>query len=343
MKKFLFAVSVLISIGLKTGCYALNNDTIRSVENLKAEIIFDHMMLTWSAVEGTSYYGIYSTFFGQLGETNDTVYYWQRYRPAWENCLYVKALFEDGTEICSDTVCIGPEALDFIATDCHGNEIHLFDILDSGKFVMIDYFWFTCSGCRLIMPNIVETYYRYGCNKEDIFYMEVDQYDDNEKCLQWCEEFGVKFPTISNEGGGIEIATNYFLSGAPHYFLIAPDHTILFDNNTGGPFTYYFGFSDLQSVIDVYETLGIEEHPCFDAVCEESPETFGFPNPADGFVNLSVDESGMVRVYNTLGQMIDSFVAESGQTHLITENYPNGLYFVQMDGCSVGRFVVNHR
>lgn len=39
------------------------------------------------------------------------------------------------------------EAVDFTATDCHGNEIHLFDILDRGQAVFIDFFFLTCGQC----------------------------------------------------------------------------------------------------------------------------------------------------------------------------------------------------
>ena len=31
------------------------------------------------------------------------------------------------------------QAVDFTATDCHGTEVHLFDILDGGQYVLIDF------------------------------------------------------------------------------------------------------------------------------------------------------------------------------------------------------------
>ena len=67
-----------------------------------------------------------------------------------------------------------------------------------------------------------------------------------------------------------------------------------------------------------------------------------YPNPADDFVNLALEEYGVLRVYNVMGKLVDSFVAENGQTKLVTERYPNGMYFIQADGKYVGRFVVQH-
>lgn len=126
--------------------------------------------------------------------------------------------------------------------------------------------------------------------------------------------------------------------------MIAPDHSIIYDSGSPYPFDHPFSFYDLQSVVDAYEAIGIEEHQCdqgLDDVARQNVRLF--PNPADGFVNLSMGESGVVRVYDVWGQMVESFVADSGQTRLFTENYSNGLYFVQMNGRTVGRIVVNHR
>lgn len=314
--------------------------------NLTAELDSANLQVSWSAVENASYYHVYQIFMGSdyfLKNVYDTVCH-VNYTPGWGGDYYVVSHCQDGSECVSEVVSAAPEAFDFTATDIHGKKIHLFDILDRGQYVFIDYFWYTCGGCRDIIPNIVESYYMYGCNWEDIYYLEVDQFDDNERCIQWCEEFGVEFPTISQEGGGEMIASLYHLSSAPHYFLIAPDHSIIYDSGSPYPFEHPFGFYDLQSVVDAYEAIGIEEHQCYQELDDVARQNVRlFPNPVGGFVNLSVEESCVIRVYDALGQMVDSFVAESGQTHLITENYPNGLYFVQMNGRSVGRFVVNHR
>ena len=315
-------------------CSAPRNLTVESIDS-------NRYQLSWEGNEEALYYHLYYNTISYsylLSNIYDTVC-----EVGSGACYSVVSHCEDGSECVSDTVCIAPQAIDFLATDCHGNEIHLFDILDSGKYVMMDHFWYTCSGCREIMPNIVETYHRYGCNEGDIYYIEVNQYDDNERCLQWCDEFGVEFPTISKDGGGEGIAVLYGLSAAPHYFLIAPDHTIICNNNSPYPFDYSFDFHDLPSVIEAYAAIGIEEHLCDEGVNETDVESTSlYPNPADGFVNLLVKGSSMIRVYNAMGQLMDAFVAENQQVKIETNNYPVGLYIVQVDGQRFGKFVVKH-
>ena len=313
--------------------------------HVTAELGDADLQLSWMGVPDVQYYHLYQRFMGNdyfVKDVFDTVCH-VSFRPGWGGCYYVVSHCEDASECVSEEVCQVPEALDFIATDCHGNEIHLFDILDRGQYVLMDYFWYTCGGCREIMPNMVETYYRYGCNEEDIFYLEVDQMDDNARCLQWCEEFGVKYPTISKEGGGEEISELYKLSSAPHYFLIAPDHSIVFDAASPYPFEYVFSFFDLQSVIDAYAAIGIEEHLCYESLDDQKALSIGlFPNPVDGFVNLTVESSSLVRIYNALGQLMDSFIAENQQTRIETGNYPEGFYFVQVEDQGFGKLVVRH-
>ena len=67
-----------------------------------------------------------------------------------------------------------------------------------------------------------------------------------------------------------------------------------------------------------------------------------FPNPADVFVNLSVEGSSMIRVYNAMGQLMDAFIAENQQVKIETSHYPAGFYFVQVDGHGLGKFLVKH-
>ena len=88
--------------------------------------------------------------------------------------------------------------------------------------------------------------------------------------------------------------------------------------------------------------FGIEEQQCNDGLMEEIPDKLMFPNPADAFVNLTVESSRLVRIYNALGQLMDSFIAEDQQIRIDTGNYSEGLYFLQVDGKGFGKFVVRH-
>ena len=99
----------------------------------------------------------------------------------------------------------------------------------------------------------------------------------------------------------------------------------------------------MQSVIDAYEAIGIEEHPCYNLVDNANDQKCNlFPNPADGYVTISVDGISEICVYNAMGQLMDSFVFNNQRVRIETSHYPEGLYFVQVNGKGYGRFVVSH-
>ena len=88
------------------------------------------------------------------------------------------------------------QATDFTATDCHGNTIHLFDILDGGQYVVIDFFFLQCQPCQMTVPNVVQSYFDLGCNQHEVFYIEVSPIDDDAACQTWIDTYGVEYPTI---------------------------------------------------------------------------------------------------------------------------------------------------
>ena len=145
-------------------------------------------------------------------------------------------------------------AVDFTATDCHGTEVHLFDILDGGQYVFIDFFFAGCNPCQQATPKVVESYSAFGCNMYDVYYMEISDRDSDAVCQTWCQNYGVEYPTISGTAGGNTICDQYQLGGFPTIILIAPDHSIVLHD--------LWPISSAQTVIDALTPFGIEEHDC---------------------------------------------------------------------------------
>ena len=137
--------------------------------------------------------------------------------------------------------CPLTQAVDFTATDVHGTEVHLFDILDSGQYVLIDFFFTTCGPCQQATPKVVESYYAMGCNMHDVFYMEIATGDSDAACLNWVNTYGVEYPTISGQAGGTGICSQYQIGAYPTLIVIAPDRSI---------------------VINALEQLGLQQHDC---------------------------------------------------------------------------------
>ncbi len=303
----------------------------------------DRMSLSWDGPENALYYHLYwrkllGVSFDLQYELNENYIDALPYRALDENSYYVVSRCEDGSENKSEIVSLsGNDALDFNLVDCHGNELRVFDILDQGQYIFIDCFFYHCGGCRVVVPYIEEAYHYYGCNEGDVFFMEMTNVDSDIVCQAWEEELGVEYPTISKGGGGWEFMQLYGINIYPNFLLISPDRTIALASMRDNFFVDSF-----QSIKDAFDMFGIEEQQCNDGLMEEIPDKLMFPNPADAFVNLTVESSRLVRIYNALGQLMDSFIAEDQQIRIDTGNYSEGLYFLQVDGKGFGKFVVRH-
>ena len=150
--------------------------------------------------------------------------------------------------------CHISQAVDFTATDCHGTQVHLFDILDSGQYVLIDFFFTTCGPCQQATPKVVESYYLMGCNMHDVFYMEISPSDADAACQTWATNYGVEYPTIGTTGGGNTICNNYQIEAYPTLILIAPDRNILIQD--------LWPISNAQTIVNALGQHGVQPHDC---------------------------------------------------------------------------------
>ena len=150
--------------------------------------------------------------------------------------------------------CPLTQAVDFIATDVHGTEVHLFDILDGGQYVLVDFFFVNCGPCQIATPKVVESYYAMGCNQHDVFYIEISDRDSDAACLNWVNNYGVEYPTISGAAGGSGISNTYQIGAFPTVILIAPDRSIVIND--------LWPINNAQSVITALEQHGLQQHDC---------------------------------------------------------------------------------
>ena len=222
---------------------------------------------------------------------------------------------------------------DFTATDIDGNTIHLYDILDAGQAVLINFFLTGDPFSEQPMQDVIEAYRLYGCNANDVFFMEISPNGHDDACQAWVDQFGVQYPTISRDGGGNQIAQDIPVGYYPTIMLIRPDHT--FANRDIYPPT-------LEYIIDAMEAEAYEQHDCEDGVSQNDGTTIVvYPNPANDFVTLSGESLGTVRIYNALGQKVHEFEANGSELRINTTGYENGMYVVKA-GNNTLRFVVRH-
>ena len=192
-------------------------------------------------------------------------------------------------------------AVDFTATDCHGTEVHLFDILDGGQYVLIDFFFYSCSACNTTAPYMVQAYTALGCNQHDVFFMEISDRDSDALCQTWTNNYGVEYPTISGAASGAAINDQYMIPAYPTVILIAPDHSIVIND--------LWPINNAQTVINSLAPYGIEQHDC-----NEPTEEVAF---SVDIINIElggcIEEPGMFTIYNetTTDLLIEDYVADN--------------------------------
>ena len=229
------------------------------------------------------------------------------------------------------------EAIDFTVTDCHGQTYNLFEILDRGQAVFIDFFFYTCGQCQTISPYITGSYTQMGCNMHDVFYIEISYIDSDAVCQQWANQYGVEFPTVGRDGGGNEIFELYGIQACPTLVLIMPDRSIPIQGLLD-----LYPFSS-QDVVNAMQQHGLQPHDCINDGVEENDVMLTlFPNPANESVTLQGENLGVVSVYNALGQKVDSFISEGSELIIPTGQYQEGIYFIKTSKGMTQRLVIVH-
>ena len=222
---------------------------------------------------------------------------------------------------------------DFTAPDIEGNDINLYSILDNGQAVLINFFLYGDEFSENIMPDMTEAYRLYGCNEHDVFFMEITPNGHDDECQAWVDRFGVKYPTISRDGGGNDIVQAIPVGLYPTIMLIRPDHTIAMRDIY--PPT-------LEYIITAMDAEDYGQYECEDGLEETDEQAIMlYPNPASDYVTLSGEKLGTVRVYNALGQKMEELEANGSELRINTMSYENGIYVVKTDEATL-RFVVKH-
>ena len=119
-------------------------------------------------------------------------------------------------------------AVDFTVTDINGQSHNLFNYLDEGKHVVVDFFFTTCASCIQSVPTLNQAYNDYGCNTGDVIFIAVDNGDNDQEVSQYEIDHNSQVPSVSGiDGGGNAVVSMYGISAYPTVILIAPNRSIL--------------------------------------------------------------------------------------------------------------------
>lgn len=229
------------------------------------------------------------------------------------------------------------EAVDFSAKDVYGNVHELFTILDDNEqYVLIDFFSVTCGPCQTMAPMMDSVYHYFGQNEHGLYFMAIDQTFSNEMVIEFENEYGTHYPTISGlEGRGSFVYETYQIPYYPSLVLIAPDHSII-EQAIPVP-------SSALEVIKLLESHGLVSSSTNEL---ESKTSFTiFPNPSTNFIQLRTENNNYntiqnIRIYSITGKEVLSLNQKSSTSdiRINVNDFQNGVYLLSAEYKSGERY-----
>jgi len=176
-------------------------------------------------------------------------------------------------------------AVNFTCKDITGKLHHLFNYLDSNKFVVIDFFTATCGGCQLYAPRVNQSYLDFGCNQGNVIFLAMNTLADNQGVHEFDSIYGITFPSVSGrQGGGDSIDRMYEIVSHPTVILIAPNRQIV---------EKYIWPPDTEILDSIITSYGGIYQPCsvgLPVVIEKQNHTITLsPNPAGNYTSISIE------------------------------------------------------
>lgn len=247
--------------------------------------------------------------------------YFKKYLPALILCVLQFSL----------NAQIGNTAPNFTATDTHGETHTLYDYLEDGKVVVIDFFYTTCGPCQFYTPQVNLAFEKYGCNTADVIFIALDWGDSDAEVIAYDEEFGIQYPSISGvDGGANAIINDYNVSSFPTFYVIDSTKKIIdeIDPPTLQVFDFRFGIHGISPAECAVTSL---------SDLNARNQLRLFPNPVS-FSDLDVEfpdslsGKATLEVFNVYGKTVSNIpVNLSGNLlQISTDQLSPGTYFIKI-------------
>ena len=216
-------------------------------------------------------------------------------------------------------------AVDFTVTDLEGNSHTLFDYLDDGKYVCVDFFAYWCGPCAATAPEFTTIYNQYGCNAGDVIFLGVE-YEGSDSQTHDFEvaNAGDNPPPVASgmEGGGGAVHAAYGIAAFPTFILINPQGQIVEQD------IWPMDASILDAVLQNYNIPYLD---CTNGVEEAVAEFSVYPVPANDVVNVQLEDTGAaIDLINIVGATVRSTVATELNTQLDVSTLDAGSYLVRV-------------
>jgi thiol-disulfide isomerase/thioredoxin len=227
-------------------------------------------------------------------------------------------------------------AVDFTATDIDGNTFHLFDKLDSGKFVMLDFMFTNCGPCQVTAPKLHGAFVNYGSNSpsSQVLFVSINRDDNNAVMHTWESTYlnptgpyplGISGTQGSATAGPQTFHIPYGIGAFPTMILIAPNHQIvetdMWPIASAATFTTYF-----------------QSHGLFPTGIKESQKENNLfsisPVPASDALTINSKNKNMqqIKVMDMIGNVVylEKLVNQLNTQTIDISKLASGIYFAEI-------------
>lgn len=220
-------------------------------------------------------------------------------------------------------------ALNFSVKDTYGNNIILYDLLDEGKIVVVDFFSVAWGTCQAYAPDLQAAYESFGCNQGNVFFLGIDKGNTNAAVLQFDSIYNVHYPSASgNQGNGNIVHWDYNIQATPSVVVINPDKSIavkqIFPPTT-------------ENLIDSVSMAGGIQQACLTLVEESGTNEISlFPNPVHDYLVVTAYQDQTIesfQIYDLTGRKIrePEIIGNTGNKIIVnTAGFTNGFYLIEI-------------
>lgn len=233
--------------------------------------------------------------------------------------------------------------MDFDLPDCDGEQHHLFNELDEGKVVIVEFVMLNCSPCIVAtqaLTSIVNSYEETHPGRVKIYSIGFLDIYKCDAMRAWKKSGSFTHPVFIK---GAEQVLYYGGMGMPTFVITGTDtHKVFYKSINGYNQTMD---ADIKTAIDsalTYSALGIEETIKSNQI-SVNPSIF-----SDNFIIKTIDipDNYQAVIYDITGKkQLSQFISKTGNTTIDGSSLPNGMLILRLEsknGISKGIKLIKH-
>ena len=245
-------------------------------------------------------------------------------------CFVVVFWFAFGSFAQFSNYNVGDVVNNFTVTDNTGQSYTLYDLLNQGKYVYIDFFATNCGTCQTKMPIFNAFYDKYGCNAGDVFCLSIEVAGHNDtEVISFEQQYGGSTnhaPAISIDGGSANVINDFGVTSYPVICAIAPDKKLIVEN-----------IFPVQYVSDIAQSFPANFNPpvmnCTNSIEKANADIVKIsPVPVRNKLHITTSKNKLtgIKIFNLNGQVVFKQKTLPTNNFVLDVFFKNGVYLLEL-------------